>query len=240
MQNILSIRNKQTFSKEGVTDPFSKALNSISSLPGLIAYYPLDETSGNAINRAPSTLGTLNGTVSNVTQGVAGLVGRSYSFDGAGDRVIITGIVPAATFSFSFLFKRNGAPDANDRVIDQASGGPTKGWELSLDTNGALALKTWNDSGLQINLDYGILQDNTWYLVGGSIGPSSSKIYLNGEEVGSGGGNTFGAGITADLQFGCRSGGVNNATKGYLQHIAIASGVLWSDHIHSDISNLFF
>lgn len=61
----------------------------IKSLSGLIAYYPLNETSGNAINQAPATIGTLNGTVTGATQGVDGLVGKAYSFDGVNDEVVL-------------------------------------------------------------------------------------------------------------------------------------------------------
>jgi len=60
----------------------------IKSLSGLVAYYPLNETSGTvATNRAPTTLGTLDGTTSGATVGVAGKVGRAYSFDGVNDRI---------------------------------------------------------------------------------------------------------------------------------------------------------
>jgi hypothetical protein len=240
MQNLKNYQNIAGFSKKQVFDQLSQISIAMTGLPSLLAYYPLNETSGNAINQAPSTKGSYNGTVSNATQGATGLVGKAYSFDGVGDRVIIPSIVPNAVFSFIFIFKRNGTPDANDRVIDQASGGPTRGWHVQLAANGLVSLKTWNNSGAQLSLDWGILQDNEFYVLGGSIGASSSVLYLNGVQVATGAGNSFGSGVVADLQFGCRSGGTSNPMSGSLQHVAIGSGVQWTAEQHAQVSNFFF
>lgn len=207
----------------------------ISRLPSLSAYWPLGETNGNAINYSPGSPGQFAGTVSNATQGQPGAIGRAYSFDGVGDRVILSGFIPTAVFSFSIAFKRNGTPDANDRIVDQASGGPTKGWNLLLGTNGSVSFQTWSDSGISLNLSYGIVPDGEWVVLGGSIGASSSTIYLNGIEVNSGGVNNFGAGVVADLQLGARSGGTSNAMSGYLQHFAIANNVEWTPAQHENI-----
>jgi len=222
------------------TSDISLLQGAIKGLEGLTVYYPLDELSGTAaVNRAPSTFGTLNGTVSNVTIGQAGNVGKAYSFDGVGDRVIVTGLAPDATFSFFIAFKRNGAPDANDRILDQASGGPTRGWHLGLDADGNVGLRTWNGTGAQLSLDFGIVADGEWCTLGGSIGASASAIYLNGVEIDTGLGNSFGAGVIADLQLGARSGGTNNAVNGSIQHLAVASGVEWSPAIHAKLSAFF-
>lgn len=228
--------NKATF----LNLPLVKLYYTIRSLPGLIAYYPLNETSGDAINRAPATFGQYDGTVSNATQGADGAVGKAYSFDGVGDRVIITEIAPAATFSFVCAFKRNGAPDANDRIIDQASGGPTRGWHVGFDASGNVELNTWNDSGISQSLDFGTINDDEWVVLGATASGSAITLYLNGVEVATSGGNNFGTGVIADLQFGCRSGGTNNPMAGSLQHIAIGSGVEWSAAQHAKIANFFF
>lgn len=227
--------NKRLF----FTSDYSQLASYVNAQSGLLAYYPLNESSGSAINRARATIGTLNGTVSNATQGAAGVLGNAVSFDGNGDRVIVTGIAPDATFSFSIAVKRVGAPDANDRILDQASGGPTRGWHIGLAADGTAGLRTWNGTGAQLSLDYGILEDDEWYVLGGSIGASASVIYLNGVEVATGGGNSFGDGVIADLQLGCRSGGTSNPFTGSIQHVAIASGVEWGAGVHEAISAFF-
>src|SRR5689334_15280276 len=45
------------------TSDYSALYSYINSIPNLIAYYPLNEASGNAINQASGTVGSLNGTV---------------------------------------------------------------------------------------------------------------------------------------------------------------------------------
>lgn len=218
----------------------SQLTRAIKRLPGLLAYYPLNEGTGTvAKNYAPATIRTLNGTISNALVGQSGNVGRSYYFDGVGDRVTVTGLVPSATFSFIMLYKRDGAPDANDRIIDQASGGPTRGWHVGIDANGNVGLRTWNNGGAALSLDFGIIADGEWAVLGGSIGASGSVLYLNGVEIDTGAGNSFGSGVIADLQIGARSGGTSSAYKGYVQHLAIGSGVEWTAEQHAKISAFF-
>lgn len=241
MQNIKNIQNIQNSIKSNGITPLQRLYSYITHLSGLVAYYPLNESSGSiAYNKSPSTIGTNDGSTTGATIGQSGQLGKAYSFDGSGDRVVVTSIHPSTTFSFAFAFKRNGTPDANDRIIDQASGGPLKGWHVNLNTDGSASFRTWNNGGVQLSLEYGILADGEWVILSGSIGASSSKIYLNGVEIDSGGGNNFGSGVVADLQFGARSGGTNNAMSGSLQHIAIADNVEWSAAIHEKIANFFF
>ena len=197
-------------------------------------------TGTTARNYAASSKGNHNGSVSNVTIGQSGRYGRSYSFDGNGDRVIVTTISPNATFSFVMAFKRNGVPDVNDRILDQAGSGPTRGWHIGLAADGTIQFRTWNNGGAQLSLDFGIVADGEWCIIGGSIGASGSKLYLNGVEVANGAGNSFGSGIVADLQLGARSGGVSNAMAGYLQHVAIGSNVEWNAAIHKELARFFF
>ena len=211
----------------------------IKSLSGLYAYYPLNDTSGDAINNAPSTLGTLNGTQTGATQSVEGRVGKSYGFGGDGDRVVINSLVPTTTFSFFCAFKKNGTPDANDRLLDQASGGPTRGWDIVLNSDNTATFHTWNNSGVALTLQFGTIPDNQWVTLAGSIGASASKLYLNGVEVASGGGNNFGSGVIAALNMMTRSGGSNNPAKGNLQHVAIANNVEWSAAIQAKLASFF-
>lgn len=136
MQNLASLQNVRGFQKARVTDPFTQLFQAISALPGLVAYYPLNETSGNAINQAPATFGTLNGTVTGATQGVAGQIGNAYSFDGVND-YIDTNYAPnfsaSDKYTFNFLLKA-----------------PTQG--STKDLFGSVAEQGANDSAIQIQL----------------------------------------------------------------------------------------
>src|SRR6188768_557077 len=79
---------------------------SIRLIPGLVAYYPLNEPSGNiAYNRAPATVGTYDATVSGPTQNAAGKYGPAYSFDGVNDIITDSLDLPHTAFSIFFIFK---------------------------------------------------------------------------------------------------------------------------------------
>lgn len=70
-------------------DKYTQLYNYIRSL-NPVAYYPLNEERGAlALNHAPATLGTLNGTITGATIGQAGKVGKAYSFDGLNDVVTL-------------------------------------------------------------------------------------------------------------------------------------------------------
>ena len=72
----------------------------IKRLPGLVAYYPLNEDSGAVVyNHAPATKGTLNGAITGATLKQDGLVGKAYSFDGVDDNVLIAQASPLPMYS---------------------------------------------------------------------------------------------------------------------------------------------
>jgi len=78
----------------------------IRHLDGLLFYWPFDELSGDAINQAPNTLGTLAGTVDGATQGEVGVKGMAYDFDGNDDVEVVdnASLSPSTTGAFSVSF----------------------------------------------------------------------------------------------------------------------------------------
>lgn len=66
-------------------------------LTGLISYWKLDESSGNAID----SHGSNDGTVVGATQGAAGKVGTSYDFDGGNDQINFGSPIVPATGEFT-------------------------------------------------------------------------------------------------------------------------------------------
>ena len=106
MHNLQSFQNISGFSNTNAVEAVVTLQSYIKSLSGLVAYYPMDETSGTtAVNQAPDTLGTLDGTITGATINQAGQSGASYSFDGVNDDVL-TGYGPTilSTDDFSILF----------------------------------------------------------------------------------------------------------------------------------------
>lgn len=113
MQNIQALRSV------GLTQSSRRTTGQtlqdyIKSLSGLLAYYPLDETSGNAINQAPATIGTRDGTVTGATQGVAGQSGLAYSFDGVNDSVDCTNPTSPVQITLIIIFNMAVWPTGDD------------------------------------------------------------------------------------------------------------------------------
>lgn len=119
MMNLNSLANIGVLGGRPGSSPVTLS-QYIKSLSGLVAYYPLDETSGDAINHAPATFGTLNGTVTGATQGAAGQVGLAYAFDGENDEV--TGITNSLTGAFTFVCLFNRMDDNPNWILGQDSG----------------------------------------------------------------------------------------------------------------------
>ena len=88
MRNLQSFQNISGFSNTNAVEAVVTLQSYIKSLSGLVAYYPMDETSGTtAVNQAPDTLGTLDGTITGATINQAGQSGTAYSFDNINDLV---------------------------------------------------------------------------------------------------------------------------------------------------------
>lgn len=116
MQNLQNIKSLQALVGTNRVDKFQELFSAITNLPGLVVYYPLDEDSGNVINRAPDTFGSFNGNVTGVTVGQAGLVGKAYRFDGVNDDVSLGTFDPStADLSIVLLHKVNVVDAGNTR-----------------------------------------------------------------------------------------------------------------------------
>jgi hypothetical protein len=93
--------------------------NATGLLDSLLAYWKLDESSGDAID----SVGSNDGTVSGATQGVTGKIIDSYSFDGINDKVEFgsdSSLDPGTSdFSISLWFKTS----TDDRDVLWCNGG---------------------------------------------------------------------------------------------------------------------
>ncbi|MDQ3159354.1 MAG: LamG domain-containing protein [bacterium] len=150
----------------------------IKSLSGLVAYYPLDETSGNAINQAPATLGTLNGTVSGATQGVAGQSGKAYSFDGVNDKIEIPFTRTDSEGTLLALIKPTSLQESVVvNILQQATNDQIL--RITLGIGGSLGIL------LKSSVDFyratgGTYAANNWYLIALTNSASGNKLYING------------------------------------------------------------
>ena len=67
---------------------FQETFNFITSLAGLVLYYPQDEAIGNAINYAPATFGTMPGVNTAITYRASGPAGYAYQRNGTTSQTI--------------------------------------------------------------------------------------------------------------------------------------------------------
>jgi hypothetical protein len=129
MQNLLNLKNLQGLHKSQGLTREQQLFNFIVGLSGLVAYYPLNENSGNAVNNAPATLGSYEGVATGVAYAQPGLAGSAYGFDGVNDDVEVNeiddvdnasaisifGLIkPSDTGTKGYFGFRNG--DANDSL----------------------------------------------------------------------------------------------------------------------------
>jgi hypothetical protein len=164
----------------------------IKSLSGLIAYYPLDETSGDVINRAPSTFGTLNGTPVGVTQGVSGLLGKAYSFDGVNDYVTFNSgkiLMGKVNSSVVMIMKSNQSSFGTGGIQmygERASGGnDIFKLEMSHTTTIGGAAYTGRDTAGTLNQPKStkVISDNLYHILTLTKTGTALKIYVDGAEV---------------------------------------------------------
>ena len=204
----------------------------ILSLPDLVAYYPLNETSGDAINQAPATKGTLNGTITGATQGVAGQVGRAYSFDGVNDQITMDLWAAVNTnITMGTICKTNDLAEGRQSIISNGGGsGGNRGYSLVINggvtptTDGSLFILDhfvkWVDTGYN-------WPDTNFHIVDLVLNSSGfPSIFVDGIQKYSSGSVTFSSANTTsaigmDLGLGFMNGKIQHA---YILNQALANG----------------
>lgn len=206
--------------------------NYIKSLSGLVAYYPLDETSGDAINQAPDTLGTLDGTVTGATQGVAGLSGTAYSFDGTNDKVSVANNASlnqlTGTWFFIANLNANMSGNGNSIMSRNDEGSSASGINIHLSANNVIAVQIKSGATARATFTATTQLNTTdYYFVALTfIDNGECKLFVNGVEEGSAtmsGTFTFNG---TPLQLGENADAYWADYNGLLQHAGIVSRVL--------------
>lgn len=212
----------------------------LRKLPKLLAYYPLRESSGNAINYAPLTHGTLAGTVTGASQGIVGQTDYAYHFDGINDTVTFPVSIPTDKLTIGFLYRRRGRQTANDRVLDWAAGGPSGGFEILHPTANVnkLQLDIRNVSSLvaSISSDVEVL-DNQIYFICFTYQVNSAKFYIDGTLQGAEDTSVTLSNPSQTLTMMKRSSGATNYTMGDCSDLFIVNDVLTQSTI-SEINTI--
>lgn len=196
--------------------------NYIKSLPNLVAYYPLDELSGNAINRAPATIGTLDGSVSNVTYNQAGQLGIAYLFNGTTSTVEVTdhaNIDLSTSFSLFAL--------VNPTTIGEGGAGRI------FDKNSTYGLLFAGTNQMQIFSDATTKSTGNnqitfagWQIIIATVNAGVETLfYKNGVVISTNTSMTAPTPNANNLFIGNRSDGAR-ALDGLAQHLGIVAGVI--------------
>lgn len=181
MQNLQNVQNMTSFSPFTSIRSSQAFYNYLVNWPNLLAYYPMGEASGDVINRAPASLGTLNGTPSGVTQGVAGQVGNGVSFPGTSANVTIGSIGFGTAGTIGFLC--NFDTDLTSKYFFDATTGTRYLFYKRADAGYGFYLNGVNivDASTPLN---GLINDSQWTLVlltwDNSLGSNKQAYYKNG------------------------------------------------------------
>lgn len=157
----------------------------IKSGKNLAGYWKFDEGSGTTA--LDSSGYNRNGTVSGATVNQTGQVGKAYSFGGDGDNVNLGDRYnyTSDNFTYAFWIKLNSL--AAQTVPLYKGRYEVDGWYANVETTGITRIVT-NTSGnaTSVSSGAGAITTGTWYHIVGVKNGSSSKIYVNGAEAGSG------------------------------------------------------
>ena len=223
MQNLQNIQSLTGTSSK--SSPVSLA-SYIESLSGLVAYYPLNETSGDAINQAPATIGTMNGTVSGATQGQAGQSGLAYSFDGVNDAVtVLDNNSLDLTTGFSLFAIVNPVSFGENNLGRIISKWVTNsGYGLTTNaTNSVLVMI--KDAATSTNSNNNAVTTGSWQLLGAAYTGSNINYFKNNTGVGTPASTQNATSNANDLIIGNSSTG-DRTWNGLIQHVGIVNGVM--------------
>jgi hypothetical protein len=187
----------------------------------LLAYYKLDESSGDAVD----SVGGFTLTNTNVTYGT-GKINNGAVFNDAGDNLTSSSVTSSSAFTTSVWFKVGTMP-SQCGIVDRYT---TTGWRIWSGT-------TWNAILLTVNATSWTYALNpvsgTWYNLAWTFSSGTALLYLNGVLVDTKTGLTL-TGVT-NLTIGNTSVATKNkGFDGVIDEVAVWSRVLSANEI-SDV-----
>ena len=190
---------------------------------GLVGYWPFcgnaNDASGNGNN------GTVNGAT--LTADRFGQANSAYSFDGINDFIQISNSSSLQNISnisaFAWVNIKNWY-NGYFPILHKSNQGLHGRYAISLNTGGAIAHLATKENGL----GYNQWSLNTWFQVGYSIDATTTKFYLNGQEIASTPSGVFPNSFSdvLPLIFGADFPGLVEYSNGSIDDIVIYNRIL--------------
>lgn len=107
-------------------------------LDGLMGYWKLDESSGNAVD---SSGNGYTGTSSNITYNASGKISRCYTFNGSTSKVVLGNIIkPTTALSFSVWTKDGGQSTERHIISNTIYDTAWRGWRFTRYNDNAIGM----------------------------------------------------------------------------------------------------
>lgn len=215
----------------------TRFMSAIKRLPGLIAYYPMNEISGSSVNYSPTNLNTNNGVVSNGSYLQSGLLGKAYSFNGTSTKVTLNEIEFTATTKISIvaLIKPTNITGFQTVLNKRTGTTVTFSFRYGLTSGDGKVGWLWSAGGS--NQGYSaaavppVITAGVWQLVGVTFDwatPDSCNYYINGAKTVTARDSGIGT-VSDDANVPLVIGSRNDDQfffSGVMQHVAIFNSVL--------------
>lgn len=237
MQNIQSLQAGRFNTPKSAPSPTAALFAYITALSGLVVYYPMNETSGNAVNYAPATIGTLPGVNTGIVYNQAGQAGGSYQYNGSTAQTIVAAApalnLAGTAITLGVLVNLTNAT-GNYRLTQKF--GENYMFNLESSDSGSrknrFFLKDNTDSTHSIETNVGVAL-TTWKWIIGTYDGTTMKQYVNATVQTATATSTFTLkGENGDLGIGASDGG-GDKMVGYLQHYFLTSTALTGGQIAS-------
>jgi len=148
-------------------------------LDGLMGYWKLDETSGNAVDSSGSGY---TGTSSNITYTASGKINRCFTFNGTTSKVVIGNVIkPTTALSFS-IWTKDGGQSAEKQVIFHNVYDTTwRGWRFTRLNNAQGSVLLSDGNGNYLDVAFGTAYNNdSWHHTVFTWNGTTAYVYIDG------------------------------------------------------------
>lgn len=183
--------------------------SSSTLLSGLMGYWKLNETSGNAVD---SSGNSYTGTSSNISYNASGKISRCYTFNGSSSKVVIGNVIkPTTAFSMSVWTKDGGQSTERNIIGHTIYDTAWRGWRFTRYNDNAAGVLLTDGAGQFLDVTFGNNYSNdAWHHTVFTWNGTTAYVYKDGvKNTGWSWNYTIGYGTTHNLTLGANNTGSN-------------------------------